>query len=57
LKNEKSLKYLLIQPLHLLKGVVVIYRSREELLLTILVHSNGWDGNHRWRGGKNSSWT
>jgi len=35
LKNEKSLKNLLIRPLHPPKGVVVIYRSREELLLAL----------------------
>ena len=32
LKNKKSLKDLLIRPLHPLKGVVVIYKLREESL-------------------------
>jgi len=43
--------------LHPLKGVVVIGRSREELLLALLLHSSGWDGKYWWRGCKNSSWT
>ena len=57
MKNEKSLKNLLIQPLHPPKGVVVICRSRKEPMLALLLHSSGGDGKHRWKGRKNSSWT
>ena len=54
-ENEKSLKNLLIRSLHSPKGVVVICRSREEPSSALPLHSNWWDGKHRWRGRKNPS--
>ena len=57
LNNKKSLKNLLIRSLHSPKGVVVICRSRKEPSSALLLHSNKWDGRHRWKGCRNSSWT